>query len=127
MTKVFVSFPTKVSPVIFLLVVFLPRAIFGNLSHNGRVGPLLLIHCEEKRTNGHPIEMNREERWTAVDKERERERMGEQEVFTCEKMTEGCVRERERERERERGERERVGVRVCERERVRVCALYNSV
>ena len=28
--------------------------------------------------------------------------MGEQEVFTCEKMTEGCVRERERERERER-------------------------
>ena len=74
MTKVFVSFPTKVSPVIFLLVVFLPRAIFGNLSLNGRVGPLLLIHCKEKRTNGHPIEMNREKRWTAVDKERERER-----------------------------------------------------
>ena len=96
MTKVFVSFPTKVSPVIFLLVVFLPRAIFGNLSLNGRVGPLLLIHCKEKRTNGHPIEMNREKRWTAVDKERERDRMGEQEVFTCEKRTEGCVRERER-------------------------------
>ena len=74
MTKVFVSFPTKVSPVIFLLVVFLPRAIFGNLSLNGRVGPLLLIYCKEKRTNGHPIEMNREKRWTAVDKERERER-----------------------------------------------------